>query len=817
MNEDKPRITSVDIREEMEKSYLDYAMSVIVSRALPDVRDGLKPVHRRILYAMNELGLDPSKPHRKSARIVGDVLGKYHPHGDTAVYDAMVRLAQEFSTRYLLVDGHGNFGSVDGDSAAAMRYTEARMAKITKEMLRDIQKETIDYRPNFDETLDEPIVLPSKFPNLLVNGTSGIAVGMATSIPPHNLGEVIDGTIMMIDNPDIEVEDLMTKIKGPDFPTGAIITGKEAIKNAYKTGRGRVKVRAKCDIEQMTKTKSRIIVTEIPYQVNKAKLIEKIAQLVRDKKLEGISDLRDESDRKGMRIVIELKRDSNPKVVLNSLYKHTQLQDTFSIIMIALVNGEPKVLNLKEVLTHYLEHQKEVIVRRTQYDLNKAEARAHILEGLKIALDNIDAIIKLIRGSDTVKEAKEGLMEDFGLSDKQAQAILDMRLQKLTGLEREKIEEEYEGLIKQINKFKEILANERLVLNIIKDELTAVKEQFNDERRTEIKASVDEINIEDMIKEENVVITLTHFGYIKRLPEDTYKLQRRGGRGIAGLSTREEDFVEDLFITSTHDNLLFFTNEGKVYTIRAFEIPEAKRQAKGTAIVNLLQLSPNEKITAIIPIKDFNEDEHLLFTTREGKIKKTELSSFENIRKTGLIAIKLKDDDKLIGVKRTTGNSEIIVVTSHGMAIRFSEEDVRTMGRTAMGVKAINLNQDDKVVDMNLTEEGSDLLVISEKGYGKRTSLEEYRTQTRAGKGIKTYNVKKHTGNLIGAKVVSDDHEIMVISFMGIIIRLQVSGISQMGRSTQGVTLMKVGKEDRVVAMAKIDAQDEDETQQEEK
>ena len=810
--EENQNITSINIEEEMKNSYLDYAMSVIVSRALPDVRDGLKPVHRRILYAMNELNLTPDKPHRKSARIVGDVLGKYHPHGDTAVYDAMVRLAQEFSTRYQLVDGHGNFGSIDGDSAAAMRYTEARMGKITTEMLRDINKNTIDYRPNFDETLEEPKVLPSKFPNLLVNGTNGIAVGMATSIPPHNLIEVINGTIMMIDNPDVELEELMTQIKGPDFPTGAIITGKEAIKDAYRTGRGKVKVRAKTDIQPMKNNKNKIIVTEIPYQVNKAKLIEKIAYLVRDKKVEGITDLRDESDRKGMRIVIELKRDINPNVVLNNLYKHTQLQDTYSIIMIALVNDEPKVLTLKQVLKHYLNHQKEVIVRRTQYDLNKAEEKAHILEGLKIALDNIDAVIKLIRGSNTVKEAKEGLMDNFGLTDRQAQAILDMKLQKLTGLERDKIEEEYEGLIKVINKYKEILANEKLIYQIIKDELTEIRDKYGDERRTEIKASVDEINIEDMIEEENVVITLTHFGYIKRLPEATYKIQHRGGRGISGLTTRDEDFVEDLFITSTHDNLLFFTNKGKVYTIKAYQIPEAKRQAKGTAIINLLQIEPNEKIKAIIPIRKFEKGNSLVFCTQNGLIKKTKLTKFDSIRKTGLIAINLKDNDELISVKKTSGESDILVTTTQGMSIRFNENNVRNMGRTAMGVKAITLNREDKVVSMNLAEDGTDLLVISEKGYGKRTNIEEYRTQSRAGKGIKTYNIKPHTGNLVGSKIVKDSDELMMISHSGIVIRLKISGISRMGRTTQGVTLMKVGKDDKVVSIAKVITEENEES-----
>ncbi|WP_427340706.1 DNA gyrase subunit A [Caloranaerobacter sp. DY30410] len=811
MNNDKQRIIQVDIEDEMRKSYLDYAMSVIVSRALPDVRDGLKPVHRRILHVMNELNLTPDKPFRKSARIVGDVLGKYHPHGDSAVYDAMVRMAQDFSTRYLLVDGHGNFGSIDGDGAAAMRYTEARMSKIATEMLRDINKDTVDFRPNFDETLKEPKVLPSRFPNLLVNGSSGIAVGMATSIPPHNLGEVIDGIVMMIDNPEVDVEELMKAIKGPDFPTGGIIMGREGIKAAYRTGRGKVIVRGRTYIEQLNKSKTRIIVTELPYQVNKAKLIEKIASLVRDKKIEGISALRDESDRNGMRIVIELKRDANPNVVLNNLYKHTQLQDTFSIIMLALVDDQPKVLNLREVIRHYLNHQKEVITRRTQYDLNKAEDRAHILEGLRIALDHIDEVISLIRNSKTVNEARDGLMNKFGLTEKQAQAILDMRLQKLTGLERDKIEEEYEGLIKLINEYREILADDRLIYKIIKDELLEIKEKYNDDRRTEIRASIDEISIEDMIKEEKVVITLTHFGYIKRLPEDTYKAQRRGGKGITGLTTREEDFVEDIFVTSTHDNILFFTNKGKVYKLRAFEIPEAKRQAKGTAIINLLNLDVNEKITAVIPIKEFNPEDYLVFATKKGLIKKTGLNEFDNIRKNGLIAINLREEDELIEVKKTNGEDELILVTAQGMSIRFSEKDVRNMGRSAMGVKAITLNEDDELVAMDLVKEDNDLLVITEKGYGKRTQISEYRSQSRGGKGIKTYNVKKRTGNIVGAKVVSINDEVMLISVSGTIIRLKVSDISQMGRSTQGVTLMKISENDRVVSIAKVAAEEDEE------
>ena len=812
MSDQEEKIISIDIAEEMKKSYLDYAMTVIVRRALPDVRDGLKPVHRRILYSMNELGLVPSKPHRKSARVVGDVLGKYHPHGEKAVYDAMVRLAQDFSTRYLLVDGHGNFGSVDGDGAAAMRYTEVRMTNLASEMLRDIDKETVDYKLNFDENLKEPKVLPSRFPNLLVNGSSGIAVGMASSIPPHNLSEVVDGIVKMIDDPDVTIDELVNIVKGPDFPTGGIIMGKDNIRKSYKTGRGRVIVRAKVNIEEYKNNRNRILVTEIPYQVNKAKLIEKIASLVRDKKVEGISDLRDESDRNGMRIVIELKKDANPNVVLNNLYKYTQLQDTFSIIIIALVNDEPKVLNLRQVIRYYLDYQKEIIIRRTQNDLNKAEDKAHILEGLKIALDHIDAVIKLIRGSKNTQEAKVGLMSQFGLSEKQAQAILDMRLQKLTGLERERIEDEYEEVIKLINKLKEILSNERLIYNIVRKEILEIKEKYKDNRRTEIRASEDEINVEDMIKKQKVAITLTHFGYVKRLPENTYKIQNRGGKGISALTTREQDFVEHLYITSTHDNLLFFTNYGKVYTIKAYEIPEAKRQAKGTAIINLLHMESGEKITAVIPIKNF-DDEHgyLVFATKNGIVKKTVLDEYSTIRKNGLIAINIKDDDELISVKRTNGDKDIILVTSHGMSIRFNEEDVRDMGRNSIGVKGISLTKEDKVVGMSLVEKGKDLLVISQKGQGKRTSLEEYRTQIRGGKGIKTYNVKDQTGKLVGAKVVDETNEIMIISQSGTIIRIQVAGISRMGRYTKGVSLMRLHKDDNVVSLATVVTDDSSE------
>lgn len=804
MEEKKQNIIQIDIASEMKKSYIDYAMSVIVGRALPDVRDGLKPVHRRILYAMDQLGLAPEKAHRKSARIVGDVLGKYHPHGDTAVYDAMVRLAQEFSTRYMLVNGHGNFGSIDGDSAAAMRYTEAKLTKLSVEMLRDIDKETVDYTPNFDETLKEPVVLPSRYPNLLVNGSTGIAVGMATSIPPHNLGEIIDAAVKMIDDPDTEIEDVIEVVKGPDFPTGAIIMGKEAIKEAYRTGRGKVTVRSDVEIIDIGKGKQALIVNEIPYQVNKSKLIEGIANLVRNKKVEGITDLRDESDRNGIRVVIELKKDTNANVVLNKLYKHSQLQTTFSIIMIALVDGQPKVLTLYEMLKHYLNHQKEVVTRRTQYDLNKAEARAHILEGLKIALDNIDAIIKLIRGSKNVAEAKEGLINNFKLTDIQAQAILDMRLQKLTGLEREKIDAEYEELIKTITRLREILANERLLMNIIKDELLEIREKYSDTRRTKISAKEDEIDMEALIEEEDVFITLTHMGYVKRVPATTYRSQKRGGKGIAGLSTREEDFVESIFITSTHNYLLFFTSHGKVHRLKAYEIPEAKRQAKGTNIVNLLYLEPNEKITAVIPIKEFTEDGYLVMATKNGMIKKSDLPQFNTSRKSGLIAISLKDEDELISVKLTDGTKELILATSGAMSIRFNEKDVRSMGRTAMGVKAINLGKDDHVIDMGLVDEGTDLLVVSENGFGKRTSLEEYRIQSRGGKGIKTYNISKKTGRLVGAKIVNDENEIMIINTSSIVIRLEVNGISRFGRSTRGVKLMRIGEDDTVASIAKI-------------
>ncbi|HBF6875106.1 TPA: DNA gyrase subunit A [Clostridioides difficile] len=807
--EENNKILPIEIAEEMKKSYIDYSMSVIAGRALPDVRDGLKPVHRRILYSMSELNLTPDKPYRKSARIVGDVLGKYHPHGDIAVYYAMVRMAQDFSTRALLVDGHGNFGSVDGDSAAAMRYTEAKMSKLSLELLRDIEKETVDFKPNFDESLKEPSVLPARYPNLLVNGSNGIAVGMATSIPPHNLAEVIDATVYLIDNPECSVDDLIKFVQGPDFPTAAIIMGKESIAEAYRTGRGKVKVRSRAFIEELPKGKQQIIVTEIPYQVNKAKLVERIAELVKEKRIEGISDLRDESNRNGMRIVIELKRDANANIVLNNLYKHSQMEDTFSIIMLALVDGQPRVLNLKQILYHYIKHQEDVVTRRTKFELNKAEARAHILEGLKIALDNIDAVISLIRASKTGQEAKLGLIEKFKLTEIQAQAILDMRLQRLTGLERDKIEAEYEDLIKKINRLKEILADERLLLNVIKDEITIIKENYSDERRTEIRHAEGEIDMRDLISDEEIAITLTHFGYIKRLPSDTYKSQKRGGRGISALTTREEDFVRHLVTTTTHSRLLFFTNKGRVFKLNAYEIPEGKRQAKGTAIVNLLQLSADEKIATLIPIDGNDENEYLLLATKKGIVKKTKREEFKNINKSGLIAIGLRDDDELIGVELTDGKQEVLLVTKEGMSIRFDENDIRYMGRTAMGVKGITLSKEDFVVSMNLCSKGTDVLVVSKNGFGKRTNIEEYRSQIRAGKGIKTYNISEKTGTIVGADMVNEDDEIMIINSDGVLIRIRVNEISLFGRVTSGVKLMKTNDEVNVVSIAKINIEEE--------
>ena len=802
----------LELEDELKKSFISYAMAVIVSRALPDVRDGFKPVHRRIIYAMTELGVTPDKPHRKSARIVGDVLGKYHPHGDRAVYDSMVRMAQSFSMRYLLVDGQGNFGSVDGDDPAAMRYTEARMSKICLELTRDLDKETVDFYPNFDETLMQPEVLPSRFPNLLVNGSSGIAVGMATNIPPHNLGEVIDGVCHMIDHPDCTVEDLMQFIKGPDFPTGAVILGKSGIHEAYRTGKGRIIVRAKTDIEPMGNGRDRIVVTEIPYMVNKARLVEKIAELVHEKRLEGVSDIRDESDRRGMRIVIELKKDVNANVVLNFLYKHTQLQDTFGAIMLALVNGEPKYLSLREMIRHYIDHQKDVIVRRTRYDLNKAEARAHILEGLLIALDHIDEVIALIRASRTDAEARDGLMSRFGLTEKQATAILDMRLRRLTGLERDKIEAEYQELLKQIEYFRAVLANERMVLDIIKTEITDIRNRFADERRTEITALDGEIDVMDLIQEEDMVVTLTHFGYVKRLPKATYRAQKRGGKGIIGATTREEDFVEQLFVTSTHDPLMFFTDRGRAYQLRCYEIPEAGRMARGTAIVNLLPIEGGEKVTAMLPVPEEKVAGHyLVMATRMGLIKRTELKDFENLRRSGLIAIVLREEDELIGVALTDGTRDVLLGTRGGMAIRFSETDVRVMGRVSMGVKSIELAEGDEVVAMSIVEEGEQVLSITRNGFGKRTEIDEYRVQSRGGKGIKAMNLTEKTGLLAGQLLVDEDEDILLITDDGTVIRTPVSSISTHGRNTQGVRIMRVEEGSQVVCVAPAEAEEDEE------
>lgn len=798
-----------EINKEMKDSYIDYAMSVIVSRALPDVRDGLKPVHRRILYGMSGLGVTPDKPHKKSARIVGEVMGKYHPHGDYSIYDAMVRLAQPFNIRYTLVDGHGNFGSVDGDGAAAMRYTEARMTPLALQMLRDIEKDTVDFTPNFDGEEKEPVVLPARFPNLLVNGSNGIAVGMATSIPPHNLGEVIDATVKLIDEPEATVDDLIKIVKGPDFPTGAMIMGKTPVREAYRTGQGKAVVRAVTEIEEGSHGKQQIVVTEIPYQVNKARLIEKIADLVRDKRVEGITAIRDESNRKGMRIVIELKRDTNANIVLNRLYKHTQLQDSISMIMLALVDGKPKILNLREMISEYLKHQKEVVTRRTIYDKKKAEARAHILEGYLIALDNIDEIIRIIRNS--YNDAKEKLMERFELSEIQAQAILDMQLRRLQGLEKEKIQNEYEELLKKIAYYAELLADEHKLMGVVKDELLEIKDKWADKRRTKIKADAQEIDEEDLIEEEEVCITLTHLGYIKRVPASTYKAQKRGGKGITGLTTRENDFVKNMIMTSTHDYLMFFTNTGKAYRIKAYEIPEAARTAKGTPVVNFLNLMQRERVTAVIPIKEFAEDKYLMGVTKNGIIKKTALSNFDTSRKAGLIAMNLKDDDQLIDIKQTTGNNNVIIVTKHGKCISFSEEDVRPMGRIAGGVRAIKLEGGDEVVSMELVEPGQELLVVTEKGYGKRTKVEEYKIQVRGGKGLLTYDKAKFkkTGQLVGAIVVDDDDDVMLINSNGIIIRMQAREISRLGRATQGVKIMNVGDDVNIIAIAKV-AREED-------
>ncbi|MBQ9960622.1 MAG: DNA gyrase subunit A [Firmicutes bacterium] len=793
-----------EINDEMQNSYIDYAMSVIVGRALPDVRDGLKPVHRRILYGMDGLGVTPDKPHKKSARIVGEVMGKYHPHGDSSIYDAMVRLAQPFNTHYPLVDGHGNFGSVDGDGAAAMRYTEARMTPLALQMLRDLDKDTVDFMPNFDGEEKEPVVLPARIPNLLVNGSNGIAVGMATSIPPHNLGEVIDACVKLIDEPESTVEDLIKIVKGPDFPTGAMIMGKGPMREAYRTGQGKAIVRAVTTIEEAARGKQQIVVTEIPYQVNKARLIEKIAELVNDKKIEGITDLRDESNRKGMRIVIELKRDANANIILNRLYKHTQMQDSISMIMLALVDGRPKVLNLREIIIEYLKHQKEVVTRRTIYDKKKAEARAHILEGYLIALDNIDEIIKIIRSS--YNDAKEKLMDRFQLSEIQAQAILDMQLRRLQGLEKEKIQNEYEELLKKIAYYAELLADEKKLMGVIKDELLEIKGKWGDKRKTKIKADAEELEEEDLIEEEKVCVTLTHLGYIKRVPVDTYRAQRRGGKGITGITTRENDFVKNMIMTSTHDYLMFFTNTGKAHRLKAYEIPEATRTAKGTPAVNFLNLLQRERITAVIPIKEFAEDKFLIAVTKNGTIKKTSLANFDTNRKTGLIAMNLKDDDELIGIKQTTGKNKVIIVTKHGKCIAFSEEDVRPMGRIAGGVRAIKLEGDDEVVAMELVEPGQELLVVTQKGFGKRTKVEEYKTQVRGGKGVLTYDKAKFkkTGELVGAMVVDDEDDIMLINSDGIIIRMEAKEVSRLGRATQGVKIMSVAGDANIIALAKV-------------
>lgn len=798
------RVVDVNITDEMKQSYIDYAMSVIANRALPDVRDGLKPVHRRILYAMREAGNTPDKPYKKSARTVGDVLGKYHPHSDTAVYDAMVRMAQDFSMRYPLIDGHGNYGSIDGDPPAAMRYTEARLTPLAMELMRDMDKNTVDFVPNFDEEMEEPSVLPSRFPNLLVNGSAGIAVGMATNIPPHNLGEVIDALVAMIDDPEITDEKLMTFVKGPDFPTGGIIVGRDGIRTAYKKGRGIITIRAKAHIEEVRGDRSRIVVTEIPYQVVKSRILEAIAELVRERKIEGISDLRDETDRSGLRIVIELGRNVNPKVILNQLYKYTQMQQTFGIIMLALVDGEPKVLSLREALAEYLRHQKEVIIRRTRFDLERAEARAHILEGLRIALDNIDEVINIIRSSKTAEEARNGLITRFELTDKQAQAILDMRLQRLVALEREKIEEEYAELLKTIDYLRAVLASEQMVLDIIKEELLDIRERFADPRRTEIVADAEDIDVEDLIQEEQVAIALTDEGYIKRIPVDAYRRQQRGGRGVTGMTTKPEDFVEQLFITSTHHTILFFSNRGRVFRLKAYEIPEASRTARGTAMVNLIDIDRGEQITTVMPVKEFSDRYFVFMITKKGVVKKTNLDEFVNIRRAGIIAIALDNDDELVSAILTGGDQDLLLITHQGMAIRFNENDVRPMGRTARGVVGIRLDPGDHVVSADVVRPEAQVLIVSENGFGKRTPVDEYRRQGRGGRGIKTLNITPRTGPVAAGRVVDASEEVLLISANGIVLRTSVAGISQMGRSTQGVTLMRLDPGDKVVAVAKV-------------
>ena len=803
------KVHEVDLKKTMEDSYIDYAMSVIASRALPDVRDGLKPVQRRILYSMIELNNGPDKPHRKSARIVGDTMGKYHPHGDSSIYGALVNMAQEWSTRYPLVDGHGNFGSVDGDGAAAMRYTEARLSKISMELTADINKDTVDFMPNFDETEKEPTVLPARFPNLLVNGTSGIAVGMATNIPPHNLKEIIDAVVKIIDDQiadkeETTIEEILQIVKGPDFPTGGTILGTRGIEEAYRTGRGKIRVRAVTNIETMANGKSRIIVTELPYMVNKARLIEKIAEMVRDKKIDGITDLSDQSSREGMRVVIELRKDVNANVLLNQLYKHTQLQDTFGVIMLALINNVPRVMNLLDMLNHYLKHQEDVVTRRTKYELNKAEERAHILKGLLIALDHIDEVISIIRGSQTVQIAKAELINRFDLSDVQAQAIVDMRLRALTGLEREKLEAEYNELVKQIEHLKAILADRKLLLGVIKEEILAIKEKYGDERRTSIGFDEYDISMEDLIPREDVVITMTKLGYIKRMSEDTFKAQNRGGKGIKGMQTLEEDYVEDLLMCNTHHYIMFFTNTGRVYRLKGYEIPESSRTSRGTAIINLLQLMPGEKITAVIPVEYYSEKAFLMMSTKKGLIKKTPLKEYANVRKVGLAAITLREDDELIEVKFTNGHQEVILATKYGQCIRFKEQDVRCTGRTSMGVRGINLADRDEVIGMQLASQGTDLLIVSEKGMGKRTLMDEFTAQNRGGKGVKCYKITEKTGNVVGIKGVNEQDEIMIINTEGIIIRMLCSGISVLGRVTSGVKLINLKEGDTVASIAKV-------------
>lgn len=811
MNIEGGRVLPINLVSEMKRSFISYAMAVIISRALPDVRDGLKPVHRRILYSMNELNLDPDKPHRKSVRVVGDVLAKYHPHGDAAVYDAMVRLAQPFSTRMPLVDGHGNFGSVDGDPPAAMRYTEARMQKLALELMRDIEKNTVDFYPNFDETRMQPSVMPARFPNLLVNGSNGIAVGMATNVPPHNLGEVIDAVIAMIDNPEITVDELMNYIPGPDFPTGGIIMGDAGIRHAYFTGRGKIVVRARTEIEPMKNDKSRIIVTEIPYMVNKARLVEKIAELVHEKKVDGISDLRDESSRGNMRIVIELKRDVNANVVLNRLYKHTQLQDTFGAIMLVLVDGEPKVLNLREIIYYYLEHQKDVVTRRTRYDLEKAEERLHIIEGLLKALDNIDEVIAIIKASPNAQAARVNLMERFDFSEKQAQAILDMRLQRLTGLEREKLQNEESELRAKVEYYKRVLSDEGLLLSVIKDEILDIKLRYSDARRTEITKVIEDIDMDDIIQEEDMAVTMTRLGYIKRINEDTYRTQHKGGVGVSGHTTRDEDFVKDIFVTSTHSHILFFTNTGRAFRIKCYLIPEAGRTAKGTAIVNLLQLRNGEKVAAAFPVNEYtNGGKYLVMATKKGIIKKTALKDFENIHKGGIIALGLREDDELIGVQLTSGGDDIMIGTSKGMSIRFHEDDVRPMGRTATGVRAIKLDEDDEVIDMTKVYPGCYVLAITERGLGKRTEEAEYSTQSRGGKGVRTLKLTPKTGNLVCLRMCTDDEDIMLVRDDGVIIRVPAKDISVISRNTQGIRLMRVDDEHRVVSIARAPHNEEE-------